>query len=64
MTDQTHNPARVAALDELRRAALDVYGEERASSSVVHAALEAAATALWRVMAEPLDPLDAEPDSL
>jgi hypothetical protein len=58
------NPARLAVLEELRRSALDTYGEERAAEAVVQWALEQAATAVWRVTEEPLDPLGPEPLSV
>ena len=55
------DPARAAVLDELRRAALDVYGEERAAEATLRVALEAAATAVWRVSQEVLEPHGPEP---
>jgi hypothetical protein len=62
--DPAQNPARAAVLHELRRSALEVYGEERAADRVLRTALEVAATALWRVMAEPLSPPEVEPFGL
>jgi hypothetical protein len=56
------SPAREAVLEELRRSALDTYGEERCAEAAHQWALGMAATALWRVMQEPLDPLGPEPD--
>lgn len=61
MDDPTENPARMAMLEELQRSALAVYGEERASDATLRAAIEVAATALWRVMDEPLELLDSDP---
>jgi hypothetical protein len=58
------SPAREAVLEELRRSALDTYGEERCAEGALQRALETAATALWRVMEEPLDPLGPEPDPM
>jgi hypothetical protein len=55
------DPARVAMLDELRRSALDVYGEERAAEATLRTALEAAATAAWRVTQAGLEPQGLEP---
>ena len=58
-----HRPtsARVAVLAELRRSALDTYGEERSAEGSLQTALNVAATALWRIAQEPLDPLGPEP---
>lgn len=61
MTPENNNAARQAVLEELRRAALDTYGEERSGEASLQAALGAAATAVWRVSQEPLDPLGLEP---
>lgn len=58
------DPARLAVLEELQRSALDTYGEERAAEAVLQWALGQAATAVWRVMDEPLDPLGPEPPSV
>jgi hypothetical protein len=55
------NPARLAVLDQLRRSALDTYGEQRCAEATLQTALSLAATALWRVSQEPLEPLDHEP---
>lgn len=55
------DPGRLALLDELRRAAVAAYGEERAAEAPFLAALEWAATCGWRVMQEPLEPLDPPP---
>jgi hypothetical protein len=48
-------------LEELRRSALATYGEERSAEARLQTALVAAATALSRVMQEPLEPLGNEP---
>jgi hypothetical protein len=61
MQDAAQDPARLAVLDELRAAAVATYGDERAEEAPLHVALEMAATAVWRVMEEPLDPMDPEP---
>ena len=58
MQDQSDDPARLAILDELRRDVVETYGEERAAESTLQNALRAAATAVWRVSQEPLDPSD------
>jgi hypothetical protein len=55
------DPARLAVLDELRRCAVETYGEDRAAEATLTAALAAAATAVWRVSQEPLDPIALEP---
>jgi hypothetical protein len=55
------NAARLAVLDELRRAALATYGEERSAEASLQTALNLAATAVWRVTEEPLEPLGNEP---
>jgi len=55
------DPARAAVLDELRRAALEIYGEERAAEARLQIALEAAATAVWRVSQAALEPQGPEP---
>jgi hypothetical protein len=57
----TDHPARLRLLRQLERAAIDAYGEERVADSSVRAELEAAATALWRVVSQPLEPHDVEP---
>lgn len=53
--------ARAAILEELRRAALETYGEERTAETLLQTALQVAATAIWRVSEEPLEPLEHEP---
>jgi hypothetical protein len=58
---QDVDPAEVEALNELRRLAIDVYGEERLAESTLQNALRAAANALWRVNQEPLEPDGDEP---
>ena len=55
------DPARAAVLDELQRAALNVYGEERAAETRLKMALEAAATAIWRVSQAALEPQGPAP---
>jgi 2-oxo-4-hydroxy-4-carboxy-5-ureidoimidazoline decarboxylase len=55
------NPARMAVLKQLRRSALETYGEERCAEATLQTALGLAATAIWRVSQEPLEPLDYEP---
>ena len=61
MQQQGDDAARLAVLDELRRSALDTYGEERCADVRLEAALSLAATAVWRVSQEPLQPLGNEP---
>ena len=61
MQQQGDDAARLAVLDELRRSALDTYGEERFADTDLQSALSLAATAVWRVSQEPLDPLGNEP---
>lgn len=61
MQQQGDNAARLAVLDELRRAALETYGEERSAEALLQGALGVAATAVWRVSQEPLEPLGNEP---
>jgi hypothetical protein len=56
-----NDPARRAILEELERGALDTYGEERTAEASLRTALDLAATALWRVAQEPLEPLGPEP---
>jgi hypothetical protein len=51
----------LAVLEELRRSLLDTYGEERSAEARLQAALASAATAVWRVSQEPLEPLGNEP---
>jgi 2-oxo-4-hydroxy-4-carboxy--5-ureidoimidazoline (OHCU) decarboxylase len=55
------DPARLAVLEELRRGAVETYGEERAAEATLQTALQAAATAVWRVIQEPLEPAGSEP---
>ncbi len=55
------DPARLAVLEELRRGASETYGEDRAAEATLHTALQAAATAVWRVTQEPLEPASNEP---
>jgi hypothetical protein len=55
------DPAREAVLEELRRLAVETFGEERAAEATLRAALQAAATAVWRVTQEPLEPDGDEP---
>jgi hypothetical protein len=54
--NDTNDPARLAVLEELRRSAVDTYGEERSAEATLRSALEAAATAIWRVSQESLEP--------
>jgi hypothetical protein len=61
MQQQGDNPARIAVLEELSRAALETYGEERSAEALIQAALGVAATAVWRVTQEPLEPPGNEP---
>ena len=61
MHTDVQDPARLAALEELQRSALDTFGEERYAEAGLQQALALAATAMWRVMSEPLEPLDPEP---
>jgi hypothetical protein len=56
--EQSDDPARLAVLDELRRTAVETYGEERAAETMLQNALRAAATAVWRVCQERLEPSD------
>ena len=58
---QGDDPARRAYLEQLQRAALEIYGEERSAEASLRISLEAAATALWRVAQEPLEPMGPEP---
>jgi len=55
------DPARLALLEELQRRALETYGEDRAAEGLLQSVLQAAATAVWRVTQEPLEPGGAEP---
>ncbi len=61
MPPESEDAAHLALLEELRRSALATYGEERSGEASLQAALELAATAVWRVSQEPLDPLGPEP---
>jgi len=61
MQNDAQDPARLAALEELQRAALDTYGEERYAEAGLQQALALAATAVWRVTSESLEPLGPEP---
>ena len=53
--------ARLVFLEELRRSAHETYGEDRAAEASLKTALEAAATAVWRVSQETLEPQGHEP---
>ena len=55
------DPAHLAVLEDLRRRAVETYGEDRAANTTLQALLRAAATAVWRVLEEPLEPSDTEP---
>jgi hypothetical protein len=48
-------------LEELRASAIAAYGEARTGEARMQEALESAATVLWRVQREDLDPLELEP---
>jgi hypothetical protein len=61
MQQQADDAARLAVLEQLRRSALEIYGEERCAEVGLQTALELAATAVWRVSQEPLDPLGYDP---
>lgn len=61
MPHGSDNVAHQAVLEELRRSALDTYGEERTGEAIVQATLQSTATALWRVGQESLDPHGPEP---
>lgn len=61
MAPQRDNAAHEAVLEELRRSALATYGEERSGEAIVQSALSLAATAIWRVSQEPLEPMGPEP---
>jgi len=58
---QGNDPARRAVLEQLEQAALETYGEERSAEATLRTALELAATAVWRVAQERLEPLGTEP---
>jgi hypothetical protein len=51
----------MAVVEELRRLAVETYGEDRAAEAVLTTALEAAATAVWRVSQEAVEPSGSEP---
>jgi len=57
------DPAREAVLDELRRNAIETYGEERAAERLLQLLMESTATAIWRVSQEPIEPSGHEPVS-
>jgi hypothetical protein len=59
--EQNDDPAWLAVLADLRRRAIDTYGEERAGEASLQRALTAAATAVWRVSQEPLEPSSVAP---
>ena len=61
MEPRTLAPGPRAVLEELRHAALETYGEERNAEAGLQTALEVAATAVWRVSQETLEPLGNEP---
>jgi hypothetical protein len=61
MPEQSDDAAHEAVHAELRRSALNTYGEERMAEAGLRATLEAAATAVWRVSQEPLEPFGNEP---
>jgi hypothetical protein len=61
MESRTMSSGPQAVLEELRRSALETYGEERSAEARLQTALVAAATAVSRVMQEPLEPLGNEP---
>jgi hypothetical protein len=52
---------RSKVLEKLRASAVVAYGEARTGEGRMQEALEAAATVLWRVEREDLDPLELEP---
>jgi hypothetical protein len=52
---------RSKVLEELRASAIAAYGEARTGEARLQEALESAATVLWRVQREVLDPLELEP---
>ncbi|MBV8718823.1 MAG: hypothetical protein JO020_03640 [Chloroflexi bacterium] len=55
------DPARLAILAELRRCAVEIYGEERAAEATLQTALASAASVVWRVSQESLGPSGDEP---
>jgi hypothetical protein len=52
---------RAKVLEKLRASAVVTYGEGRTGEARMQEALESAATVLWRVEREDLDPLELEP---
>ena len=52
---------RLKVLKELRASAIAAYGEALTGETRMQEALESAATVLWRVQREELDPLELEP---
>jgi hypothetical protein len=58
---RTLAPGPQAVLEELRRSALATYGEERSAEVSLQAALGLAATAVWRVSQEALEPHGNDP---
>ncbi len=52
---------RSKVLEELRASAIAAYGEALTGEARMQEALESAATVLWRVQREDLDPLELEP---
>ena len=48
-------------LEELHASAIAAYGEALTGEARMQEALESAATVLWRVQREDLDPLELEP---
>jgi hypothetical protein len=61
MESRAMSPGPQAVLEGLRRSALETYGEERSAEARLQTALLAAATAVSRVIQEPLEPLGNEP---
>lgn len=61
MQPPNDDPAHQLVRDELQRLAVETYGEERAAEASLQVALAAAATAIWRVSQEPLEPSDEQP---
>ena len=59
--DVPDDPARLALLAELRRRAVETYGEERAAETILQNMLGAVATAVWRISQEPLEPSGDSP---
>lgn len=54
-------PGCSKVLEKLRTSAVATYGEARAGEDQMREALESAATAVWQVEREDLDPLELEP---